>query len=120
MNLVTFTGVNFTIANSNFFVYIVGLLATKTFTYIIVLVIRKGNHKSFQSTKSMKFAQVLILSCVTLAISMIFCHYILFYNTSFVLNILSIISLFFLIVSNVMIFNIIDAQYELISIKEKL
>ena len=32
MNLVTFTGVNFTIANSNFFVYIVGLLATKTFT----------------------------------------------------------------------------------------
>lgn len=120
MNLVTFTGVNFTIANSNFFVYIVGLLATKTFTYIIVLVIRKGNHKSFQSLKNMKFAQLLLLPCATISISFVFSYFISFYNMSNFFKIISIISLFFLIVSNVMIFNIIDAQYELISIKEKL
>lgn len=120
MNFVTFSGLNFATANSNDYVYVAGLFATKTFTYILILMIRKGNHKSFQSIKNMKFLQLLLLPCATIAISIVFSHYIYSYNVSTLLKIISMISQIILIISNVMIFNIIDAQYELISIREKL
>ena len=120
MEFITFSGMNFATANSNIYVYISGLLATKTFTYIIIILVHKAKHKSFQNIKNMKFAQLLLLPCATIAVSIVFSHYISFYNVSIFLKIISIVSLVILIISNVMIFNIIDAQYELINIKEKL
>jgi hypothetical protein len=120
MNLVTFTGLSFETANTNNYVYITGLFITKTFTYIIILLIRKGNHKSFQSIKNMRFLQLLLLPCAAIAISIIFAHFIYSYHVSTPLRMMSIVSQIILIISNVMIFNIIDSQYELISIREKL
>ena len=120
MNLVTFTGLSFETANTNNYVYVTGLLITKTFTYIIILLIRKGNHKSFQSIKNMRFLQLLLLPCATIVISIVFFQFIYSYNVSTLLRMMSIVSQIILIISNVMIFNIIDSQYELISIREKL
>lgn len=113
-------GVDYSSSSSNVYVYIVALFATKTITYLIILIIRKGKHSSFTSIKNMKFAQLMLLPVATVAIAIVFSYYIIYYNASEAINIGSVISLFILITSNVMIFSIIDAQDELISVREKL
>lgn len=113
-------GVDYSSSSSNVYVFIIALLATKTITYLIILIIRKGKHSSFTSIKNMRFAQLILLPVATVAIAVVFSYYIIYYNASEAINIGSVISLLILITSNVMIFSIIDAQDELISVREKL
>ena len=120
MYLVSMSGLNFAQANANDYVYFAGLSATKTFTYIIILMIRKGKHKSLQGLKNVSFFQLLAMPCATVAVSIIFSHLVYYYNVPVLLKILSMIAQIILIIANIMIFNIIDSQYELIQIREKL
>lgn len=111
---------NFYTLNANVYTYICGLLACKTITYIIILIIRKQRHRSFQSVKGMRFVGLLMLPLSTAVLSMI-CSYMMFeYDMNNFLKISSIIALIFLLISNIMIFYIVDKQYEIISAKEKL
>lgn len=111
---------NFDTLNESLYAYLSGVLSTKMLTYLIILVIRKQRHKSFQSIKGMHFIGLLMLPCATVAIIMV-CSYTLFkYEVNSFSKYLSIFAFVFLIVSNIMIFFISDNQYELISAKEKL
>lgn len=82
--------------------------------------IRKGKHKSLQGLKNVSFFQLLAMPCATVAVSIIFSHLVYYYNVPVLLKILSMIAQIILIIANIMIFNIIDSQYELIQIREKL
>lgn len=119
MQIVTFGG-EFDTVNANIYVYIGGLSASKMLTYLMILLIRKGEHKSFQSVKNMRFAGLMMLPCSTVIVSMICSHLMFIPEMSSFWRILSTTAILFLIISNIMIFNIVDEQYELISTKEKL
>lgn len=109
----------FEIANGSIYTYIFGLLATKMFTFTVITAIRKGRHKSFQGIENIRFAQLMLLPIATVLIAIIFSTYINATVTNMI-KIVSIVSLFILILANVMTFYIVDAQQELISAKNKL
>ena len=106
--------------NNNIFVYICGLIAAKLLVYLTIIIIRKSGHKSFQSIKGTRFFGLLMLPSSTAFISLVCSHLMLDYDLSYFWKIFSIISLVLLIISNIMIFYIVDREYELISTKEQL
>lgn len=120
MRIVAIGGKNFEEVNANLFAYMGGLLASKMITYLITVVIRKKKYKSFQSVEGMRFAGLLMLPCSSIMMSMVYSYLMLRYPINGVLEFLSILALICLLVSNAMIFYIVDKQYELISSKEKL
>lgn len=111
---------NFNTVNENIYAYICGMLSSKIITYIIILIIRKRNHKSFQSIGGMRFLGLLTLPFSTVVLSMVFPYMMLRYISDDLMKFLSLVPLVLLIVSNITIFSIVDAQYELISAREKL
>lgn len=120
MQIVTFGGGYFNEVNKDIFVHIYGLIAAKCSIFLLTVIIRKSGHTSFQSVKNMRFFGLIMLPCSTIFISMICAHVMIDYGLSFFWKIFSIVSLVLLITSNVMIFYIVDRQYELISTKEQL
>lgn len=120
MGIVTMGGKNFEEANANIFTYIGGLLASKMITYLITLIIRKKRYRSFQSVGEMRFVGLLMLPCSSIMMSMVYSYLMLHYQINAVLEFLSIFALICLLISNAMIFYIVDRQYEIISSKEKL
>lgn len=120
MQILTLDGTSFNDAVSEFYVYIGTLFAAKTITFMVTLVIRKKKYKSFQSVTAKNFVWLLMLPCSTVAIAMIFSYTILKYGMNDFWGVILLLALMFLLVSNVMIFYIVDKQYELISTREKL
>lgn len=120
MQIITLDGTSFNDAVSEFYVYIGTLFAAKTITFMVTLVIRKKKYKSFQSVTAKNFVWLLMLPCSTVAIAMIFSYTILKYGMNDFWGVILLLALMFLLVSNVMIFYIVDKQYELISTREKL
>ena len=113
-------GVDYSQANSNMYVYMISLFAVKTITYIIIIIIRKGKHRTLKNISKARFIQLMLLPAATAAIAIVFSHYIISYNAPDAVKIGSISALLILIISNIMIFNVIDTQDELISTREKL
>lgn len=120
MQIVTLNGTEFRVINENIYAYIGGLISSKSLTFFLIVLIRKAGHKSFQSIKGMRFCELLLLPISTILISIVSSYVMFIKGIPNSWKLLSIIALFFLISSNVMIFYIIDTQYELISTKEKL
>lgn len=120
MQIITFNGTEFSVNNENIYVYIGGLSAAKLLTFLLIVTIRKADHKSFQSIKGMRFGQMLLLPISTVLISILSSRIMFAIEISNFWKLFYIVALFFLIIANVMIFYIIDNQYELISTKEKL
>jgi|GEM_PF-6547877 len=120
MQIVTLNGTDFRVINENIYAYIGGLISSKLLTFLLIVIIRKADHKSFQSIKGMRFGELLLLPVSTMLISIVSSDIMFVAGISNTWKTLSIIALFFLIISNVMIFYIVDTQYELISTKEKL
>lgn len=120
MRIITVGGKSFEEVNANFLAYVGGLLASKMITYLVLIVIRKKKYRAFQSVKGIYFIGLLMLPCSSVIMSMVYSYLMLRYPISRFLEILSILALIFLLISNAMIFYIVDKQYELISSKEKL
>ncbi len=116
---VMISGEVFETANNSIYTYIIGLLATKMFTFSVITIIRKGRHKSFQGIGNARFTQLMLLPLATVVIAIIFSTYIDLVATNFI-KIASIAALLILVVANAMTFYIVDAQHELISAKHKL
>ena len=116
---VMISGEAFESANDSIYTYIVGLLATKMFTFTVITIIRKGRHKSFHGIGNARFTELMLLPIATVVIAIIFSTYINSAATNLI-KISSIISLLILILANVMTFYIVDAQHELISAKHRL
>lgn len=120
MQIVTLNGTEFRVINENIYAYIGGLISSKSLTFLLIVIIRKAGHKSFQSIKGMRFCELLLLPISTILISIISSYTMFIIGIPNSWKVFSIIAMCFLISSNVMIFYIIDTQYELISTKEKL
>lgn len=120
MQIITYGGTDFDTANSNIYVYIIGLASSKMLTFFIIILIRKSGHKSFQSVKNMRFIGLSMLPLTTIIISMSYSQLMFSYEINDFWKTSSIVALILLIISNIMIFYIVDKQYELISAKEKL
>lgn len=106
-------------ANNSIFSYLVGLLFSKFITYLIILLIYKSKHKLMNEVSNLNMIYLIILPISTIFV--IISQYEFILNEKHIpLMILSTAGLFLLIISNILIFHIIDRQNELIVIREKL
>lgn len=106
-------------ANNSIFSYLVGLLFSKFVTYLIVTLIYKSKHKLMNEISNLNMICLIVLPISTI--------FVIISQYEFILNekrislmVLSTMGLFLLIISNILIFYIIDRQNELIVIREKL
>lgn len=106
-------------ANNNISSYIIGLLLSKFIAYIIITIIRKGKHNLLLNTKDNYFFAVLVLPVSSILVIISQYEYVI-KEVSIKLRLLSTIALVLLITANVFIFYIIDKQFEIVLIKEKL
>lgn len=120
MRLVTLGGKNFEEVNANISVYLLGLISSKTIIYIFIIIFRKTKHKSLQSVKGKQFIILLMIPFSTIIMTMVYSYIMLTYPVNTLLEILSVISLIFLLASNIAVLYIVDKQYNIAYINERL
>lgn len=120
MWIISISGDNFEKSISELYIYLAGFFTSKMLVYLVILLIRRKKHKSFTSIRGSGFVALMTLPCSTIVISFVFSYMILHYKVHPFWGILSIVGILCLLFSNVMIFYIVDAQYELMQAREKI
>lgn len=120
MWVISISGDNYEKSISELYIYLAGFFTSKMLVYLVTLLVRRKNHKSFTSIRGSGFAGLMTLPCSTIVISFVFSYMILHYKVHLLWGILSIVGILCLLFSNVMIFYIVDRQYELIHAREKI
>lgn len=117
---ISLSGEEFDKTNAGYYVYLAGFFTSKMLVYLVTLLVRRKNHKSFTSIRGSGFAALMTLPCSTIVISFVFSYIILHYKVHLFWGILSVVGILCLLFSNVMIFYIVDTQYELMQAREKI
>lgn len=99
--------------------YIIGIVASKFITVLIVLLVRKGNHKMLQSARGSHFFGILLMPIASIISSLLF-YQMLSYNITDKLKLIIVVALILLVVANIVIFYVVDRQYELVSARQRL
>lgn len=120
IHILSFGGQYANTQNQSLYLYICGLIASKTFTFLTVLVIRKSGHKPFNYIKTSHFLGLLMLPCSTIIISMLLSKVMFWQELNIAWRVGTVVALILLIASNAMIFYIVDTQYKIIHIEEEL
>lgn len=124
----TFVGLVFESANlayqqitDNVFMYVLGILLSKAITVIVVLVVYKKRKRAFLYIKNSVFIQFMLLPISTMLVAVVF-YYFISQNVEIPewLLVISVVVILALVISNVLVFYLLDRQEEFRAMEERL
>lgn len=103
------------------FMYVLGILLSKSITMIVILAIYKTRKRAFLHIKNSIFIQFMLLPASTILVTIVFYYFMSRYvEIPQWLLIVSVVAILLLMASNVLVFYLLDRQEELWSMEEQL